>query len=105
MPVKYSSDVPPASTMACRLCSAISRRAFSIRAARSSLVIGLARSRIEVSAAMLAGRGPVSVPPRLRWADTRVTDRPATALVRKRKERRDGMAAPESGHRGNWVIW
>src|SRR5213592_284783 len=72
----------------------MSRRAFSMRAARSSFVIGFARSRIEVSAAILAGRGPASAPPRPRWADTRVTDSPAAAPASESNERREIMRAP-----------
>src|SRR5205809_3854251 len=71
----------------------MSRRAFSMRAARSSFVIGFARSRIEVSAAILAGTGPASAPPRPRWADTRVTDSPAATPASESKERREIMRA------------
>src|SRR5438093_1184633 len=72
----------------------MSRRAFSMRAARSSFVIGFARSRIEVSAAILAGTGPASGLPRPRWADTRVTDSPTAAPASESNERREIMKAP-----------
>src|SRR5258708_39754494 len=74
-------------------CAAISRFAFSMRARRSSAVIGLARSRIDVNAAMLAGSGPGgSGAPRLRWADTRVIG--TAAAARLRKVRRETMVTP-----------
>src|SRR5881628_3071887 len=74
--------------MASSFASAISFFARSIRPRRSSVVIGFTRSRIDVSAAMLGGSGPVDSDPRPRWAETRVMVRlPATAPVRVRKWR------------------
>jgi hypothetical protein len=70
------------------LCCDISRRAFSIRARRSSLVIGVARSRMEVSAAMDGGSGAA-------WANAGDT-RPATSAAAEdqKKLRRVNMAPP-----------
>src|SRR5215218_4676357 len=62
-----------------------------MRARRSSLVIGFARSRIEVSAAIAGGSGPDAGALRPRCAETRVTGSPAAAS--QRKERRESMSA------------
>src|SRR5881394_3636159 len=76
--------------MASSLFSAISRRALSIRAARSSFVIGFARSRIDVNAAMLGGTGVLSAAAaRPRCADSRATGHAAAAPVIDRNDRRE----------------
>src|SRR5918999_916587 len=56
MPLKYTSDVPPVSISASIFSAAISLRAFSIRARRSSAVIGCTPSRIGFRAASDGGR-------------------------------------------------
>src|SRR5439155_18595316 len=96
MPVKYVSDVPPARTIASSEVSAMRRRARSIRARRSSFVIGVAWLRIDVSAAMPGGSGPLSARiPRPRCAETRAMDRPAPATVdSQRKARRESIEPP-----------
>src|SRR5471032_616887 len=93
--------------MASIFCSVISRRAFSSRALRSSAVIGFARVRIDVSAAMLGGTGPAAAsPPRPRCADTGAAERPAAAPLSQRNDRRDNMGfsleaeAKPAGHVG-----
>src|SRR5262245_49796510 len=76
--------------MASIFCSPISRRAFSSRLRRSAAVIGLAFDRIEASASMLGGSGPVgAAPPRARCAETRIAGRPAARPVNQRKDRRE----------------
>jgi len=57
-------------------------------------VIGFARSRIDVSAAMPGGAGPAGSALRPRCAETRVTDTPAAAPVNHRNERRVSMKSP-----------
>src|SRR5436190_23575874 len=81
--------------MASSLFSAISRRALSIRAARSSFVIGFARSRIDVNAAMLDGTGVLSAAAaRPRCADSRATGHAAAAPVIDRNDRREIIGTP-----------
>jgi hypothetical protein len=64
----------------------------SMRARRSSAVIGRTRSRIEASAARLGGSGPAGAsPPRPRCADTFIVAKPAAAPVANRNDRRDSM--------------
>src|SRR5206468_1550431 len=95
MPVKYNSEVPPASTMASSLFSAMSRRALSMRAARSSFVIGFARSRIDVNAAMLGGTGVLSAAAaRPRCAERRRTGDAAGAPAIDRNDRRENISSP-----------
>ena len=54
--VKYTVEVPPASSTASMRVAAISARARSTRATRSGVVIGRTRSRIDASAAIDGGR-------------------------------------------------
>src|SRR5260221_8430567 len=78
--------------MASIFLSAMSFCARAMRARRSSAVIGFARLRIDVSAAMLAGRGPAApLPsaPRPRCAESRTAGRPTVAPAIERNERRE----------------
>src|SRR5262252_8109475 len=72
-------------------CATMICLARSMRARRSSAVIGFTRPRIDVRAAMLGGSGPLASPPRPRCAEIRTTDRPAAAPVSHRNDRRVTM--------------
>src|ERR1035437_1082248 len=82
--------------MASSVFSVIRRRARSTRARRSSLVIGLAWSRIDASAVMLGGNGPVWLPPRPpRCAERRMVGNTAPAApASERNVRRVSMDLP-----------
>src|SRR5439155_26575236 len=57
------------------------------------------------SEAMLGGTAAALLPPRARWAATRVTDRLAAALVSQRKRRRDsgmGMSSDSKCQISRW---
>src|ERR1700745_1548036 len=56
MPLKYTSEVPLQSRMASSLFSAMSLRARSMRARRSSALIGLAKAFIEDKEAIEVGK-------------------------------------------------
>src|SRR5579864_2640804 len=71
----------------------MSFRAFSMRALRSSAVMGFARSRIDVSAEMLGGTGPTSASPRPRCAERWMTGSVAAAPATERNVRREIMGA------------
>ena len=61
-----------------------------MRARRSSAVIGFARSRIDVSAAMLGGSGPAASPPPRHAAPTPRDDGQAGGRAGEREERASG---------------
>src|SRR5436190_20816316 len=83
--------------IAARLLSAISRRALSMRARRSSVVIGVAWLRIDVRAVMLGGKGPLSAaaPRSPLWAESRVKESPDPPTVdSQRNARRENIQPP-----------